>query len=419
MTLPFHTEHPALANELHSRPHTVLNAPCTLAHLAIVGSGDTGLRELMAELDERGDTGVDERHHSTRFDTLELRWERHTEFESLAISAPCSGRTPPGSPVDALPRGWLDRIEGEVVSAALVFVEGRDGGCSEAELPDLLGGRHVVGSRVLGGVADVHTAFTHTGDGYVRYHVRDLGMSADQTGRLVQRLIEIETYRMMALLGLPMAKMLAPGLGRLEHRLAEMVTQLGATSDLAEEQALLDELFDLAQTSEQQVADSAYRFAATDAYGRIVSDRLRGLREQRVGQLQAMGEFLERRFEPALRTCQATAQRQESLSQRISRTANLVRTRVDVGLQKQNRSLLATMARRSRMQLRLQQTVEGLSVMAISYYSLGILTYLLGGFIETDRLRLVISVTAPAFLIAIWFLLRRWRRHIASQDDET
>ncbi len=418
MPLQFHPEHPALAGELHSRPHTVLNAPCAVAHLAIVPAGDAGLRELLTELDDGNATTVDERHHAVTFGALALRWERHTEFESLAISRACSGQTPPGSPVDDLPPGWLDRIAGDIVSAALVFVEGVEGGCSNAELPELLGSSHVVGSRVLGEAATVHTAFSHTGDGYVRYHVRDLAMSPDQTGRLVQRLIEIETYRMMALLGLPMAKSLAPGLGRLEQRLAELVARLDAVTDLAEEQALLDELFDLAQTSEQQVADSAYRFAATDAYGRIVNDRLRDLREQRIDHLQAVGEFLERRFEPALRTCQATARRQESLSQRISRTANLVRTRVDVGLQKQNRSLLATMARRSRMQLRLQQTVEGLSVMAISYYSLGILTYLLGGFIETDRLRLVVSVTAPAFLIAIWFLLRRWRHHIARDEEE-
>lgn len=418
MTLEFHPEHPALAGELHSRPHTVLNAPCTVAHLAIIPTGNTDLRALMAELDDGGGNAADARYHAIALGDLELRWECHTEFQSLAISRTGSNQTPSTSPIDELPSGWLERIDAQVISAALVFVEGREGGCNAGELSELLGSTHIVGSRMLDGAAEVHTTFAHRGDGYMRYHVRDLGMSADQTGRLVQRLIEIETYRMVALLGLPIAKSLAPRLGRLERRLAELVTQLGATTDLAEEQTLLDELFDLAQTSEQQVADSAYRFAATNAYGRIVSDRLRDLREQRLEQLQPMGEFLERRFEPALRTCQATAQRQESLSQRISRTANLVRTRVDVGLQKQNRSLLASMARRSRMQLRLQQTVEGLSVMAISYYSLGILTYLLGGFIEADRLRLVISVTAPAFLIVIWFLLRRWRRYIVKADDE-
>ncbi|TVQ41290.1 MAG: DUF3422 family protein [Wenzhouxiangella sp.] len=417
MNLKFHPEHPALAGELHSRPHTVLNAPCAVAHLAIIPGGDTGLRELMVELDAAGDTVVDERHHAVNYGALELRWERHTEFESLAISRACSGQRGQRSPVDDLPQGWLERIGGHVVSAALVFVENGGGGCGDHELPEFLGSRHVVGSRVLGDAAIVHTAFADSGDGYVRYHVQDLGMGPDQTGRLVQRLVEIETYRMMALLGLPVAKTLAPGLGRLEQRLAELVMRLDAVTDLAEEQALLDELFDLAQTCEQQVADSAYRFAATQAYGRIVGDRLGDLREQRLDHLQAMGEFLERRFEPALRTCEATARRLESLSQRISRTADLVRTRVDVGLQKQNRSLLATMARRSQMQLRLQQTVEGLSVMAISYYSLGILSYLLAGFIETDRLRMVISLTAPAFLIAIWFLLRRWRQHLAEDEE--
>ncbi len=418
MTLAFHPEHPALAGELHSRPHTVLTAPCAVAHLAIIPDGDSGLRELLDEIEDGGVTEVHERHHAASLGPLELRWERHTEFESLAISRPDSGQTPLGSPAAELPAGWLERIRGRIVSAALVFVESREGSYSEEAFGELLGSDNVVGSRVLDGNAEVRTAFSHPGDGYVRYHVRDLGLGADQTGRLVQRLIEIETYRMMALLGLPVAKSLSPGLGDLEHRLAELVARLDAVTELAEEQTLLDELFDLAQTSEKQVTDSAYRFSATNAYGRIVSDRMRDLQEQRIDRLQPVGEFLERRFEPALRTCQATAQRQESLSQRISRTANLVRTRVDVGLQKQNRSLLSSMARRSRMQLRLQQTVEGLSVMAISYYSLGILSYLLGGFLETDRLRLVVSVSAPALLITIWYLLRRWRRHLSRDDEE-
>ena len=135
---------------------------------------------------------------------------------------------------------------------------------------------------------------------------------------------------------------------------------------------------------ERLVTLSTYRFSATEAYGRLVHDRLKDLRETRLDDFQPIAEFLDRRFEPAQRTCASVAERQESLSRRIARTSDLARTRVDVALQKQNRALLASMERRARMQLRLQQTVEGLSVVAISYYALGIVTYLLGGLVESD-----------------------------------
>jgi uncharacterized membrane-anchored protein len=66
---------------------------------------------------------------------------------------------------------------------------------------------------------------------------------------------------------------------------------------------------------------------------------------------------------------------QDSLSERISRASELLRTRVDITLQRQNQTILGTMARRATLQLRLQQTVEGLSVAAVSYYVVGLIGY--------------------------------------------
>jgi len=246
----------------------------------------------------------------------------------------------------------------------------------------------------------------------VPYRIRNIGLDATRMGRLVQRLYEIETYRMMALMGLPLAKQTTQVLNGLERQLVGLVEQLGSTADLTEDQALLDDLFSLAQASEQQMADTDYRFSATQAYGRIVQDRLDELGETATDRHQGLREFLERRFEPALRTTLNITRRQESLSARIARTVSLARTRVEVSLQTQHRTQLEAMARRARLQLRLQRTVEGLSVMAISYYTIGIFAYLFGGWVPTESLKWLISIVSPVLLFGIWWFLKRWRRKL-------
>ena len=92
--------------------------------------------------------------------------------------------------------------------------------------------------------------------------------------------------------------------------------------------------------------------------------RIAELREGRVEGMPTLREFVERRLLPAMKTCETVARMQEGLSARISRASELLRTRVDIELERQNQELLAQMNRRAKLQLRLQETVEGLSVVA-------------------------------------------------------
>lgn len=420
MNLAQHPERVALADELHSRPHTELSSPCAVSHLAIMtGPDGDGLMAAVSDLCLRygAPPPHQERHHAATLGAFRIRWELHTEFASFTIIQ--EGRSPgfKRPPVELLPEDWLGGLEGELIAACHVVIEPAPAGgeADLAALERLFEGQRVTGGKVLGGTAEAFTAFRHGGDGFGRFYVRDRGMSPGRTGRLVQRLVEIDTYRIMALLGLPLAKATSPRLNELETRLVDLVARLGATVDLAEEQGLLDELFAVAQESERLVAQNAYRFSATAAYGRLVRDRLKDLREDRLEDFQPMSEFLDRRFEPAMRTCASVTERQESLSRRIARTADLARTRVDVALQKQNRALLASMERRARVQLRLQETVEGLSVVAISYYAIGIFSYLLGGFVAGDALKLMVSAATPILLVLIWLVLRRWRAKLTQE----
>jgi uncharacterized membrane-anchored protein len=105
----------------------------------------------------------------------------------------------------------------------------------------------------------------------------------------------------------------------------------------------------------------------------------------------------------------------KSLSQRVSRASGLLRTRVDITIEEQNRDLLQSVDRRARLQLLLNETVEGLSVVVISYYALSLVHYVLTG-IEHAHTgidpELVTGVAAPVILVIVWWLLRRIRKRL-------
>ncbi len=120
--------------------------------------------------------------------------------------------------------------------------------------------------------------------------------------------------------------------------------------------------------------------------------------------------FLERRLQPAIATYQSTAGQRHDLAEQVDNMATLLQTRIELALQTQNAELLASLNKSAERQLRLQQTVEGISVVAISYYLVGLLKeplpWILNIYpnldVELARTVLVIG-TVPI----VWFLLRK------------
>ena len=224
-------------------------------------------------------------------------------------------------------------------------------------------------------------------------------------------MIEVETYRTLALLGLPEAQRLAPSLGRIEGELARITAALNRTP--TESARLLDELIALSAELEADSVASLYRFGASRAYYEIVRQRLDVLHEMPVPGYETWRDFLSRRLGPAMRTCETVSERQEALSEKLSRAADLLRTRVDVELEHGNRDLLSSMDRRAKLQLRLQRTVEGLSVAAVSYYVVGLISYLLHGAQAAGSRAdpdLLAAAAVPVVVVVIWLLVRRIRR---------
>jgi uncharacterized membrane-anchored protein len=271
------------------------------------------------------------------------------------------------------------------------------------------------------GAALLATDFQADPAGFVRILISDRGLNAARAGALVQRILEVETYRTLALLGLPEAQRLAPTVRRIEMRLAEATDEMRRPEGFATNHTLLTELTDLAAELEAGATATLFRFGASRAYDEIVHLRLQTIGERPVAGFTTWSAFLARRMAPAMRTCSTLEQRLGNLSTKLARAADLLRTRVDVELQQQNRDLLSSMNRRTQLQLRLQATVEGLSVAAISYYVVGLFGYVTKGANEAGVAIDPVIATAlfvPVAVAMIWWIVRRIRRRHIDAGSE-
>jgi uncharacterized membrane-anchored protein len=277
----------------------------------------------------------------------------------------------------------------------------------------------LVGANVMDGDAQVYTDFRLRADGFSRIVLATDGMNPRRLGRAVQRLLEIETYRMTALLGLPMAREVGDSLVHAERDLAN-VAGLIRSAQRAEEPELLRQLTQLAGEVESLYARTHARFSASAAYFELMQRRITELRERRVETLQTLGDFMDRRLAPAMQTCAWAARRQQALSERISRTSNLLRTRVEIEQQQSSQDLLDAMNRRQKAQLLLQGAVEGLSVAAVTYYGTGLVAYIAKGAkagglgVAPDVL---VAVSIPLIAVAVWLGIRRLHRNAQAAAD--
>ncbi|MEM7319953.1 MAG: DUF3422 domain-containing protein, partial [Pseudomonadota bacterium] len=238
------------------------------------------------------------------------------------------------------------------------------------------------------------------------------GTSERRIGRIVQRLCEIETYKAMSMLGFARVKSLAPQLGALDARLTDLMVKM--TNENAGAEETLPQLLATSAELESMAARSEFRFGATGAYVAIVNQRIAVLRERRFQGGQNFADFMTRRYDPAMRTVKSTEKRLQSLSDRAIRASELLRTRVDVERSAQNQALLESMDRRADLALRLQHTVEGLSVVAISYYAVSLAGYLLYPLTRfgISKGTLIALVTLPV-VAGIWFAIRRIHRQFS------
>lgn len=419
-------DHPlryALANELHARPFPVAKAPCTVVFLAVkkpvqavARDRNEDMAHLIDLLDRHGaqhpQPGAT--HYAGQIGRHWLKWEQHTEFVTYtAITQNVSDR--PFNPADfeVFPQDWLMSSPGQrITSAMLRVVKRRDDEEVVAALSEWFEPESLAVANVLDNSAVCASDFRIDPAGHMRFalFVSD-GTGRRRTGRIIQRLCEIETYKAMSMLGFARVKSLMGRIGELDKRLTDLMVEM--TDDATQPDELLPQLLSTSTELETLSARCSFRFGATGAYEAIVNQRIEVLREQRFYGRQTFADFMMRRYDPAIRTVKSTERRLQALSDRAIRAGELLRTRVDVQRSAQNQALLESMDRRADLALRLQHTVEGLSVVAISYYAVSLASYLLYPITKTgiSKGMLTALVTVPVVL-AVWFAIRRIRRRL-------
>ncbi|WP_095589948.1 DUF3422 family protein [Actibacterium ureilyticum] len=419
------TDHPlryALANELHARPFAALSAPCHAAYLAIKQPHDAASRDraldrahLIDLLDRFGaqHPQPDATHYFGALGRYHLKWECHTEFVTYTIFADGVADRPfDPSAFEVFPDDWLAELPGQRITSALIRIE-QQRESDEAivqHLQDWFVPESLACSWVLDRSAIMASDFRIDSAGHMRFALFVAPTTGRRRiGRVVQRICEIEIYKAMSMLGFERARNMSGRMGDIDGKLLSLVGEMGTEKRPADE--TLHELLQISGELEDMLAQSAFRFSSTGAYEALVHQRIEVLREERFGGRQTFREFMMRRFDPSMRVVKSTTSRLNSMIERATRAGELLRTQVDVARSAQNQKLLESMDRRADLQLRLQHTVEGLSVVAISYYAVSLASYLfypLTKILGVSKGELTALITLPVVLL-VWLMVRRIR----------
>jgi uncharacterized membrane-anchored protein len=419
------TDHPlrySLSNELHARPFPVVSAPSRAIYLALKPAQNAAARDrdadrshLVALLDRFGaqhpQPGAT--HWFGQIGKHKLKWESHTEFVTYTLFIEGLDDRPfDPAAFDLFPADWLAEAPGNRVTSAHIRIETFK---DEADVMAKSDAWFVPESLALSCVIDseliIGADFRIDAAGHMRMAIfAQPGVSERRIGRVVQRLCEIETYKSMSMLGLARARDMGPEMGQIDGKLSALLDDM--CGEMPAPDQTLSQLLAVSAQLENLIARSSFRFGATGAYETLVHQRIEALREHRFEGRQTFAEFMARRYDPAMRTVQSTEGRLKAMSDRALRAGDLLRTRVDVQRSAQNQLLLASMDRRADMQLRLQRTVEGLSVVAISYYALNLVLYVLKpvGYALHVSDAVLAAVTAPVVVGLVWLTVRRIRR---------
>jgi len=420
-----------LNNEFHARTPIPLSSPALVSHLAFQHNGLSAQEEhenvlricqtSPCKFIENSAT-----HLMLDAGIFQMRWELHTEYSSYTFFRPLRAgepRDPDATAFDSVFPDWVSSIPGKLIVATHIELRSTADLSPESVFAGLSpkSGRQMVVSRIANGAAWVFTDFMFD-NGFSRFLLLDESLAGRQPGRAVQRLFEIETYRMMALLGLPVATEVGHWLNGAESRLAELMDHIVHANSPDDERAVLTDLSRMAAEVEHSVARTTVRFGASCAFNSLVWQRIEELREIRVSGYQTLHEFMQRRFLPAMNTCAAMAKRQEDLSGRVARNSQLLRTRVDIELKRQNQEQLTQMNTRARVQLRLQETVEGLSIVAITNYGAQLVLYLAEGakhLFPGISPPIVTALSIPLIAILALFGIKRMRKALALEVEDT
>lgn len=411
-----------LVTEFHSRRFPRVQGAVTLSQVTVLHSKSTRAEQLkhlkaLANIYQVSEPSADTACYYQDLGELDIRWEYHTEFSTYTFIRFNKSEAPfHCSAWSILPSAWCITIPGLLIAATHIDIQSSKP--SDSQLQQLFAGHAISASFIAENNAEVWTSFKPASDNFDRILVVNHSLNGSQTGRSLRCLLEISSYRMMALLSFPLAKKLLPNIAAMEKKLANITIDLNHIKDSNKSQkVLLNKLSELSAQLESLIADNQYRFDASNAYLDLVTNRLDELKEQEISGVTTLSDFLSRRLTPAIRTGSSVKKRMLNLSNRIEKSSDLLRTKISLGLEEQNQDLLKALNRRSHIQLRLHQLVESVSMIAISYYVIQMLSYMLvlpTKWLEVISKDQVIATSVPIVVTIVWYTLhklkRKWRK---------
>src|SRR5438477_8104418 len=249
--LTAHALRAAVLGEVHARPFTPIETPRRVLHFAFETTPQRGEADRAALTEFCRSRGLISPRPSDKqlrvvFGATALRWEQHSEFTTytweLPSEPPDTAPFHPPAAALAAPMGLVPQPGPVLVAIDLHLVAD-----SRKLAPERLFDRpSLAAAENSDGTALYTTDFQNDPAGFVRILIVDRGLGPERAGALTQRVLELETYRVLALLGLPEAQRLAPSVRRIEMRLAEVTAATRDAQGLDANRRLLEELTALA-----------------------------------------------------------------------------------------------------------------------------------------------------------------------------
>jgi len=428
-------------DELHARPYIKLGNNLRTFHFAyLIKENDENkswnyLDKFLRKINFQKLPNESSKYWVAEGKDLTVRYECHTEFISLTLiySNKIENKNKPKlfdeNFLNLLPIDFLENFPGDHFLSTWIEMAPSNFNFKPIDIEEFFYHDNFAGSNVAEDGANVFMSFKSDrtdflGSGFRRVFIQNKNLRTRRTGRLLQRIVELETYQVLSLLGLPQVRQETLNLSNLEKQITEITKSVSKTAKknlnkksiaYPDYQKDLNELSYVVAKIEEIDSSSNYRLSATAAYYKLVEQRIQDLREERLESFQTNYEFLSRRLQPAIRTTEAFSRRLESLAIRAQRADNLVRTQIEMGVQIQNKNLLESMELRARAQLRLQETVESLSIVAITYYIVGLLSTLVDP-INFDKFfiskTVFLALCVPIILVLIWYIAKMVRKKI-------
>lgn len=430
-------EHPLrheLLDEIHARSFSDFTGRGRfIRYIYLTPDGDKPLLDYISTfLKANGQAAIqpDMKFLRIDFDGYAMRVERHTEFLTISMvekGLPKKAGLAPGafdpSALPYLPFDWISQMPCDVFHAIWLEVGGKpEFKLTQHDATNILASRAAPGNLISHGAGQLHLSFDRDENGFTRAVLFNNKIVAARMGRLLQRVMELETYRMLAMMGLATTKSYGAVLNKMDNALNALTQDISATieSPNADMRGLLSKLSVISATLEKTSAETGFRMSATKAYRDLFMARLHGLQLSYLEGHQGLVGFTDRRMMPAMQTCEAFSKRLERTTARASRAGQLIQTETESKIQEQNRDLLMSMDRRASTQIKLQQAVEGFSIAALTYYGVGLVGHLVAGLPLAELgldATIVKALAVPIIGITVWTLVRRASRRVTRDDN--